>query len=179
MQGRYFYMMKLLFLALLLHTNTLLAKTDIFRGKENQITIQGGFDIQGSGMNTKVSHTGFKYSQKGNFFKINTRDNIEVLGLFDLRDNTINHTTMGGLGMSRELVFGNDNLYFTAGLGAYIKTGGGQVGSNFMFGERIAIGKHINDRFAVELYATHFSNGYLRTPNDGYNFIGLALTYNF
>ena len=181
MQGRYFYMIKLLFLALLLHTNTLLAKTDIFRGKENQITLQGGFDIQGSGMNTEVSHSGFKYSQKGNFFRINTRDNIEVATLFDFRDNShrLNHKAIGALGMSRELVFGNDNVYFTVGLGAYIKTGRGQIGSNFMFGERIAVGKHINDAFAIELYAAHFSNGYLKTPNNGYNFIGLALTYNF
>lgn len=169
----------ILFLLITFTCKISFAKTDIFRGKENQATIQGAIDIDDYKINHEVRQIGFRYSQRGTFFKLDTRDNIEVGSFLDFRDDTLNNKMIGMAGISKDLVFGNDKIYFTAGLGAYVKSDTGQVNSIFMFGERISVGTHINDRTAVELYAMHFSNAYLREPNDGYNFIGLSISYNF
>ena len=48
-----------------------------------------------------------------------------------------------------------------------------------VFGEKVFIGKNINENWHVELFTLHFSNGNFTPANEGFNFAGLSIGYKF
>ncbi len=87
-------------------------------------------------------------------------------------------------GFMHEFVFNFNYFYCTAGLGIFIRnidsdtTLGDRIGSRFTFSEKFAIGKSF-DRFNIEFFYRHFSNGGLTEVNRGYNFFGFELGFKF
>ena len=81
----------------------------------------------------------------------------------------------------------NDTLrgfYAEAGIGAHLMSDlydndGKQLSTRFQFGDHIGIGYVFANKFDVGLKIQHFSNGGIKRPNDGVNFVSVRASYSF
>lgn len=153
----------------------------IFGDKDYQFMINAGHSFIFSlkkfkyrRMEPKLKYAYLNLSRPNTLFGINTRDSLEVGHMFG-----ISKYTQAIAGVSKELVLGSDKLYFTLGLGVYLKGKKTDRGSShFTFGERLGIGRRFGDK-NLEFFIRHFSNAGLASKNKGQNFLGLALGFNF
>lgn len=76
-----------------------------------------------------------------------------------------------------------EGLYAEAGIGAHLLSDlydndGRQLSTRFQFGDHLAIG-YVKDALDVKLKIQHFSNGSIKKPNDGVNFLVFSASYRF
>ena len=70
--------------------------------------------------------------------------------------------------------------YIGVGIGPYYRDNRDRwVSSRLFFGEKLFIGKNINENWRTEIFTIHFSNGDFTPVNHGFNFAGIALNYSF
>jgi hypothetical protein len=80
------------------------------------------------------------------------------------------------MGAMQDFILELKYFYISGGLGVYIRQDrDNRVGSNFVFGQKVAIGKVFDEKYDVQLFFRHMSNGYLATPNNGFNYFGIQL----
>lgn len=75
-------------------------------------------------------------------------------------------------------------LYAEAAIGAHYlsdiyENNGRRFSTKFQFGDHVGVGYIFNNGFEVSLKAQHFSNGGIKRPNNGANFLILRTSYPF
>lgn len=75
-------------------------------------------------------------------------------------------------------------LYAESGIGLHYLHGtydnnGRRLSDNFQFGSHIGFGSVVFNRFDVGLRFQHISNGGIKKPNDGVNFVGVRMALRF
>jgi hypothetical protein len=124
-----------------------------------------------------------QYGQHNNLFRVPGRFSFN-LGYFGGKTMLGDRKTFGNinsfyLGAMYEFIFTFKYFYLSTGVGVYIRDDRDKkIGSNFVFGPKIAIGKSFN-KFDIELIYQHFSNGYLADPNRGINLLALQVGFKF
>jgi hypothetical protein len=117
-------------------------------------------------------------SQQNKFFRLQGRQNFEILGF--LGKGTYKKYDCLIAGLSQDvIILAYKGIFIGTGLGIFIsnkKTD--RVGSNFTFGEKIFVAIRYKDE-VIELLVRHFSNGSLTSENRGYNFVGIVVAHNF
>jgi hypothetical protein len=152
------------------------ARANYFAGKTDQIAIYAGVGVQGKV--EPLSILNIAYSQQNKFFRLQGRQNFELLGFFG--KGTYKKYDCLTAGLSQDVIVPlYKGLFIGTGLGIFIankKTD--RVNSNFTFGEKIFIAIRYKDE-VIELLGRHFSNGSLTGKNKGYNFVGIMAAHNF
>ena len=150
------------------------------------IMIHGGLSAK-SGRTEELGYGSLTYNQPTIFFRTPSRRNLEIgymAGRTDGKDddgNPVDYSQYNQIvfGASQDIVLGWKDLYFTVGLGAYIKSKAtNRIGSKFTFGQRAGIGTNFSGK-NIEIFGRHFSNGGLTDDNSGQNFVGLSLGFDF
>ncbi|PAF43248.1 hypothetical protein BJI48_05645 [Helicobacter sp. 11S02596-1] len=83
-----------------------------------------------------------------------------------------------GIGVAQEVLTPTwCHMALGVSLGIYIRNHRDErIGSNFTFGERLFLSIDTK-RLVYEIFARHYSNGALATPNAGYTSVGLSLLF--
>lgn len=103
---------------------------------------------------------------------------------FENRDARQNITVIG---ITPVLRFQRDTLkgvYAEAGIGAHLMSelydnNGDRLSTSFQFGDHVAVGYVFNNNLDLGLKLQHFSNGSIKKPNNGVNFVILRLQHRF
>ncbi len=155
-----------------------------FQDKNHMISLSYGDNVSANGHN--MHYLSGRYSIPVNLF-MNGRASIEVGGILGNSNyvggnNTVNQVIVG---LMYEGVFNFNYFYVTGGIGPYYRNEnhstipGDGIGSKFVFGAKLAIGKTFFQRYNLEFVYRHFSNGELEVPNTGYNFLGIEASIRF
>lgn len=124
-----------------------------------------------------------QYSQPATFFKMPARQSLNTsmnLGLakgndWDWRDFSIPIVFWSG---DVALLYG-EKWYSGAGIGGGFQLDENErIGSKLLFQFKLFAGYKISEKYTMELFMQHFSNG-ATAINNSYLFWGLGLTYNF
>lgn len=119
------------------------------------------------------------YAQPMTIFRMPARANAIIM------QNTAYHSAHGlsffGVGLSWDIApFNWRGFYIGAGLGPYYRNNYDRwVSSRLFFGEKLFIGRVIDEHIRAEFFTIHFSNGDFTETNLGFNFFGLSLNYSF
>lgn len=75
-------------------------------------------------------------------------------------------------------------FYGEAGIGAHVLSqlydnNGRRLSTALEFGSQLGIGYALNPRTSVGLSIQHYSNGGIKHPNNGVNFVSMKVSYNF
>lgn len=125
-----------------------------------------------------------QYSQPTTFFGVPARQSLNVnqtLGYGDKygwhwRDYTIPMVMLSGDVRLSEY----KNFYVAAGAGVGMQAQQNErLGAKLLFQFKVIAGFHIDDKWGVEMFMHHFSNGNTALENYSYAFYGLGVTYNF
>ena len=160
------------------------------KGAENQIAFYIGAGVDNGYIVPMPYHpvpfyiAQIQYSQPATFFKLPARQSLniaETLGLgekygWDWRDFTIPLVLASG---DIALLYG-DNWYTGIGAGVGLQAQeNDRLGAKLLFEFKLFYGYRFNDRWAIELYAQHFSNANTAEENHSYAFFGLGVSRNF
>lgn len=147
----------------------------------NQISLDMGVSFRGDGFEQDLHIATTTYSQFNSFFRLPGRRNLHLsryqgnTGL----DGEGPEEDIAMFGLSQDVMIGRGEVYFLAGLGAFIGSDGtDRIGSKFVFRERLGVGVY-RGYYNLELAVHHISNGSLQEPNQGENFAVLSLGYRF
>ena len=123
--------------------------------------------------------TMLQYSQPIKFFRLDSRLNLNMVQNFAYKSSQgLNFWGMG-ISVDTALLQYND-WYMGIGIGPYMRDHMDRwVESRLVFGEKVFIGKNIDEDWHVELFTIHFSNGNFTPANEGFNFAGLSIGYKF
>lgn len=125
-----------------------------------------------------------QYSQPATFFRLPARQSLniaETIGLgkkygWDWRKFTIPIVLASG---DVALLYG-DNWYTGLGAGVGLQAQQNErLGAKLLFQFKLLYGYRINEKWAIELYAQHFSNANTAKENHSYAFYGIGVTRNF
>ena len=91
------------------------------------------------------------------------------------------------IGFTPVFRFQNDNkkgLYYEAGVGVHVlselyNNDDRRLSTAFQFGDHIGIGYVFQNNWDVALKLQHFSNGSIKEPNSGVNFVEFKAAYHF
>lgn len=145
---------------------------------QNQINLSAGTSFRGDGFERDFMAFDFAYSQPNTFFRRDAKRNIHLSRYQGTNSDGIEEE-INLFGLSQDVLFGALNGYFVVGLGAFISSDDtNRIGSKFFFRERIGVGATYH-AFNVELFAMHYSNGTLQTPNSGENFAMVSVGYRY
>jgi len=102
----------------------------------------------------------------------------------NMPDTTQNITEIGLTPVFRFQRDDKKGFYGELGIGAHYLSGiynnnGKQLSTHFQFGEHLGLGYVFADALELGLRLQHFSNGGVREPNDGVNFVVLRARYRF
>lgn len=146
-----------------------------FGDKQNQISASVGSSFGSMSPELDSGFLMLQYSQPTQIFRLDGRWNLNA----SMVANPDNVWFMGGVSFDVALLSWRD-LYFGAGIGAYIRTDRTErLDSRFTFGERAFIGYKLTDTVNIEFFVHHFSNGDITDKNLGYNFFGVSASWNF
>lgn len=161
----------------------------MFGDKINSITLYAAQGV-GSGSLLKLVQPGIwdfnpqtlllvQYAQPMKLFRLDSRLNLNVVQNFAYRSSK--GLDFLGIGISIDTaLLQYDGWYMGLGIGPYMRESMDRwVESRLVFGEKVFIGKNINDNWHVELFTIHFSNGNFTPKNEGFNFAGLSIGYKF
>jgi len=161
----------------------------MFGDKINSITLYAAQGT-GSGSLLKLVQPGIwdfgpqtflmaQYSQPMQFFRLDSRLNLNVIQNFSYEsDRGLNFFGMG-ISIDTALLQYKD-WYMGIGIGPYMRDNMDRwVESRLVFGEKVFIGKNINNNWHIELFTIHFSNGNFTPMNEGFNFAGIGGGYKF
>lgn len=120
-----------------------------------------------------------QYSQPMEIFRLPSRMNLSFVQNFGYHHN--HGLSFMAIGVSWDVALVNwRGFYIGIGIGPYMRDSrDNYVQSRLVFGERFFIGKNISDRWRIEWFTQHFSNGDFTEINRGFNFTGLAINYSF
>jgi len=120
-----------------------------------------------------------QYSQPIKFFRLDSRLNLNAAQNFGYKSS--DGLSFFAMGISVDVaLLQYDGWYFGLGIGPYMRDNRDRwVESRLVFGEKVFIGKNINENWHVELFTLHFSNGNFTPANEGFNFAGLSVGYKF
>ena len=120
-----------------------------------------------------------QYSQPIDIFRLPSRMNFNVMQNF--RYGHDRGLSFFAVGVSWDVALVNwRGFYIGLGLGPYMRDSRDRyVASRLVFGERVFIGKNLGNDWHLEIFTQHFSNGDFTDINRGFNFTGLAISYNF
>lgn len=121
----------------------------------------------------------FQYSQPIKFFRLDSRLNLNVGQNFAYQSSK--GLSFSGIGISIDsaLLQYND-WYIGIGIGPFMRDSMDRwVESRLVFQEKVFIGKRFAENWNVELVTMHFSNGNFTAANEGFNFVGVSVGYNF
>lgn len=120
-----------------------------------------------------------QYSQPITFFRLDSRLNLNVAQNFGYKSSSGLSFFAMGISVDTALLQ-YDGWYFGLGIGPYMRDNRDRwVESRLVFGEKVFIGKNINENWHAELFTIHFSNGNFTPANEGFNFAGLSVGYKF
>ena len=167
-----------------------MAQTNIMFGdKINSISLYAAQGV-GSGSLLKLIQPGIwdfnpqtffmvQYAQPIQFFRLDSRLNLNVVQNFAYKSSS--GLDFPGIGISVDTaLLKYDGWYMGLGIGPYMRESMDRwVESRLVFGEKVFIGKNINDNWHIELFTIHFSNGNFTPKNEGFNFAGLSVGYKF
>ncbi|MBO7052938.1 MAG: acyloxyacyl hydrolase [Alphaproteobacteria bacterium] len=126
----------------------------------------------------------FQYSQPTTFFRVPAKRSINLSGVFGL------HAKNGWEWQDYSVPI----IYFTEDIALFkldkffIGTGAGaglqakendRLGTKLLFQFKVTAGYSFNKKWAMEIYAQHFSNANTDHNNYSYAFYGLGVTYNY
>ena len=120
-----------------------------------------------------------QYSQPTEIFRLPSRINLSFVQNFGYHHN--HGLSFMAIGISWDVALVNwRGFYIGIGIGPYMRDSRDwYVASRLVFGERFFIGKNVSDRWHIEWFTQHFSNGDFTEINRGFNFTGLAINYSF
>ncbi|HNY25672.1 MAG TPA: acyloxyacyl hydrolase [Alphaproteobacteria bacterium] len=120
-----------------------------------------------------------QYSQPSTIFRLPGRQSLHWVQNVAYRSDT--GLSFGALGISWDASFFNwDGYYLGGGLGPYMRDSRDRwVESRLVFGLKFFIGKRLSDHWNAEFYTLHFSNGNFTQKNEGFNFAGFSIGYDF
>ena len=135
----------------------------------------------------------FQYSQPTDFFRLPARRSlnaIQTIGYgkkYSYTDytetfewNWSDYTIQIALLSEDVILYHTDTFYFGTGLGIGVQGQENQrIGTKLLSGFKLFGGYKINDKFNIELFTQHFSNGSTDPQNYSYNFWGFGVVYNF
>ena len=149
---------------------------------DNELAVDVGMSVQNGGFEPKYHGVTLNYSQPNTFFRQQGRRNIHIgyyggyYGGEDSKDNLAGVTL---LGLSQDVIFGGEKYYGFLGLGAFISDDGTErIGSKFVFRERLGLGYRF-EKYTMELFFMHYSNGTLQEPNIGENFLSFSFGWRY
>ena len=120
-----------------------------------------------------------QYSQPIEIFRLPSRMNLSLVQNFGYSHDDGLSFIAAGISWDVSLVNWR-GFYLGVGIGPYMRDSGDRyVESRLVFGERVFIGKNVSDRWRLEWFTQHFSNGSFTEINRGFNFTGLAINYSF
>ncbi|HEV7855409.1 MAG TPA: acyloxyacyl hydrolase [Herminiimonas sp.] len=95
-----------------------------------------------------------------------------------------NITTIGITPVFRYQNTSRKGFYAEAGVGIHLQSAlydndGKQESTAFLFGDHLGVGYVFSNKMDLGLKLQHFSNGGIKEPNDGVNFVVLGLRYHF
>lgn len=154
----------------------------VFGGQfQNQINFDYGNSFRSDGVEEHLHLVMGTYSQPNTFFRQLGKRNIHV-GRYAGRPGKRGTEPKRGVsvfGLSQDVIFGPEKLYFTVGLGAFIcSQGTDRIGSKFVFREKLGLGAYFG-AYNLEVSAIHISNGTLQNPNAGENFAVVSFGYRY
>jgi hypothetical protein len=164
-------------------------KNIMFGEKINSITVYGA-QSTGSGTLFKLVQPGLwdinpqslllvQYSQPMTLFRLDSRLNLNAVQNFGY--NSSSGLSFFGMSISIDTaIFQYKDWYAGLGIGPYMRDRMDRwVESRLVFGEKVFIGKSINENWNIEIFTIHFSNGNFTEKNEGFNFAGIGFGYKF
>jgi lipid A 3-O-deacylase len=148
----------------------------------------------GTGNKTKLARVGVQWAWERQFRKVN---GTHIGGYWDLtlaqwrssryRNQPGSKHNLTAIGITPVFRHQKDSLrdfYAEGGIGIYhlfdlYDNNGHQLSTNFEFGSHIGIGYVFQNNLDLGLKIQHFSNGSIKKPNGGVNFIILRANYRF
>ena len=97
------------------------------------------------------------------------------------------HQNIGSVGFTPVFRYQSDDKlgwYVEAGIGANLMSqtynnGGDHLSTAFQFGDHLGIGYVMRNKWELGLKYQHFSNGGIKSPNSGVEFVVLKVSYRF
>ena len=98
-----------------------------------------------------------------------------------------NKENLFDVGFTPVFRFQNDNkkgMYYEAGIGVHLfselyNNDDNRLSTAFQFGDHIGMGYVLQNNWEIGLKLQHFSNGGIKKPNSGVNFVELKAAYHF
>lgn len=120
-----------------------------------------------------------QYSQPMTIFRLPARQNLNFVANHGY--SSVHDLSFVAAGISWDVsIFDWNGFYIGFGIGPYMRDSrDDRVESRLVFGEKAFIGKNINDKWRMEIFTQHFSNGNFTEKNNGFNYVGLAVIYSF
>ena len=146
--------------------------------------VNSGFIIPPPNQFVPFNLLSIQYSQPTTFFGLPARQSINVnqtLGFGDKygwhwRDYTIPMVMLSGDVRLSEY----KSVYVASGAGVGMQAQQNErLGAKLLFQFKIIGGWHIDDKWTLEIFMHHFSNGNTAPENYSYAFYGMGLMYNF
>lgn len=126
-----------------------------------------------------MTNFNFQYSQPMEIFRLPSRINFNLVQNFGYEHDR--GLSFFAIGVSWDIALLSWNgFYLGFGVGPYMRDSRDRyVDSRLVFGERFFIGKDVSDRWRIEWFTQHFSNGNFTDTNLGFNFTGFAVNFSF
>jgi len=125
-----------------------------------------------------------QYSQPTTFFGLPARQSINVaqtVGFGEKYGWNWDKYTIPMIFLSGDVRLSEyKDFYVAAGAGIGMQAQQNErLGAKLIFQFKLTGGYHINDKWGLEIFMHHFSNGNTAEENFSYAFYGLGVTYNF
>jgi lipid A 3-O-deacylase len=148
----------------------------------------------GTGNRTRLTRAGMQWAWERQW---RNSDGTHVGGYWDLtlaqwqssryRNQPGNKHLLTAIGITPVFRFQNDSLaglYGEAGIGLHhlfdlYDNNGRQLSTNFEFASHVGVGYVFQNSLDIGVKIQHFSNGSIKKPNNGVNFIVLRTSYRF
>ena len=161
-----------------------------FGDYENQISLNFGHGTDAKwllpfpGRRARFSMFDFKYSQPNNFFRLPGRQNINISYVHGWKDDSRWNWTDISIPifyLSEDIaLYHTDKWHFGTGVGMGMQLReNDRIGTKLIFGFKTFAGYRVSDRWNMELFMQHFSNGSTSDKNYSYNFYGFGFARNF
>ena len=168
----------------------MLANNNSFLGSyRNQISFNVGQAVNGLGLVALPKNFApytmfhFQYSQPTEFFRIPARKSLNFIQNIGYGRNNWNWSdySIQIVTLSEDFILYNtEKFYFGNGIAiGFQRLENERIGTKLLFGFKLLTGYKISDKFNIELFMQHFSNGETSINNCSYNFWGLGISYNF
>lgn len=120
-----------------------------------------------------------QYSQPTTVFRLPGRQSLHLVQNVAYGSET--GLSFGAIGISWDAALLDWDGYYTGlGIGPYMRDSRDRwVESRLVAGIKFFIGKRISNRWNIEFFTLHFSNGNLTNKNEGFNFAGFSVGYSF